>query len=236
MAKDHPDKLLFARVGSPLVIGVGKGENFLASDVPALLPFTKRVVYVKDFQAGEIERDKIRLFSLRGKSQSVNVERIHWDIESAQKSGFPHFMLKEIHEQPAVLKHLASSGFRLDKKLVGTLKNANKIVIVACGTAYHAGLVGKYIIEQMSDIPVSVDLSSEFRYRSLIIDNKTVVVAISQSGETADTLAAVREAKIKNSKIISICNVISSSLTGIRLCLVYARRPETAWLTRLPLS
>lgn len=213
MAKDHPDKLLFARVGSPLIVGIGKGENFLASDVPAILAHTNQVVYVKDFQAGELERDKVRLFNLRGKAQNVKVEKIHWDIESAQKSGFPHFMLKEIHEQATVLKRLAASGVKLDQKLAGTLKSADKIVIVACGTAYHAGLVGKYIIEQMTGIPVAVDLSSEFRYRSLIIDNKTAVIAISQSGETADTLAAVREAKIKNAKIVSICNVVGSSLT-----------------------
>ena len=213
IAKDQPDKLLFARVGSPLVIGVGKDENFLASDVPALLPYTKRVVYIKDFQAGEIERDKIRLFNLRGKAQTIKVEKIHWDIKSAQKSGYPHFMLKEIHEQPAALKHLAVSGVKLDKKLQYILKAVNKIVVVACGTAYHAGMVGKYVIEQMTGVPVVVDVSSEFRYRSLIIDNKTLVIAISQSGETADTLAAVREAKIKNAKIVSICNVVGSSLT-----------------------
>ena len=212
MSKDHPDRLLFARLGSPLIVGVGKGENFLASDVPAILARTKKVIYLKDRQAGEIRRDKISLFDLRGKKQPVKVEKVLWDIESAQKSGYAHFMLKEIHEQPAVLKHLAAAGIKFDKRLTAILKNARQIVIVACGTAYHAGMVGKYAIEQMAKIPVAVDLSSEFRYRSPIVDKNTVLIAISQSGETADTLAAVREAKNKGAKIISVCNVVGSSL------------------------
>jgi glucosamine--fructose-6-phosphate aminotransferase (isomerizing) len=193
-------------------VGVGKGENFLASDVPAILARTKKVIYLKDRQAGEIRRDKISLFDLRGKKQPVKVEKVLWDIESAQKSGYAHFMLKEIHEQPAVLKHLAAAGIKFDKRLTAILKNARQIVIVACGTAYHAGMVGKYAIEQMAKIPVAVDLSSEFRYRSPIVDKNTVLIAISQSGETADTLAAVREAKNKGAKIISVCNVVGSSL------------------------
>ncbi|MBL7130315.1 MAG: glutamine--fructose-6-phosphate transaminase (isomerizing) [Candidatus Omnitrophica bacterium] len=213
IARDGPNRLLFARSGSPLIVGVGKDENFLASDVPAILPYTNKIIYVKDFQAGELERDRVRIFNLRGKAQNFKIEKVSWDIESAQKSGYPHFMLKEIHEQTSALKQLACGGIELDQKLIRILKAAKKIVIVACGTAYHAGMVGKYVIEQMIDIPVAVDLSSEFRYRSLIIDNKTAVIAISQSGETADTLAAAREAKIKKAKIISICNVVGSSLT-----------------------
>ncbi|MFH1621763.1 MAG: glutamine--fructose-6-phosphate transaminase (isomerizing) [Candidatus Omnitrophota bacterium] len=213
ISKDEPERLLFARLGSPLIVGLGQGENFVASDIPAILTHTNRIVYVKDFQAGEITRDRVRLFNLRGKTQAIRIEKVKWNIERAEKSGFAHFMLKEIHEQPAVLKQLASTGIKLDKKLIKILKSANKIYIVACGTAYHAGMVGKYVLEQLADTSVNVDLSSEFRYRSLLMDNKTVVIAISQSGETADTLAAVRQAKIKKAKIISVCNVVGSSLT-----------------------
>ncbi|MDD5292353.1 MAG: glutamine--fructose-6-phosphate transaminase (isomerizing) [Candidatus Omnitrophica bacterium] len=213
MSSKYPDRLLFARLGSPLIAGVGKGENFLASDVPAILSHTNKVIYVKDCQAGEIRKDKISLFNLKGKTQPLKVEKILWDLESAQKSGYPHFMLKEIHEQPSVLKHLAAAGIKFDKKLTGALKNARQVSIVACGTAYHAGMVGKYVIEEMARVPVSVDVSSEFRYRSPIIDSRSVLIAISQSGETADTLAAVREAKNKGAKIVSICNVVGSSLT-----------------------
>jgi glucosamine--fructose-6-phosphate aminotransferase (isomerizing) len=213
LSKNHPDRLLFARLGSPLIVGVGKGENFLASDVPAILSRTNKVIYIKDNQAGEIRRDAVSLFGLNGKTQPIKIEKVLWDIESAQKSGYAHFMLKEIHEQPQVLKHLAASGINFDSKLRSILKNTKQIFIVACGTAYHAGMVGKYAIEEMAKIPVAVDLSSEFRYRSPIIDKQSILIAISQSGETADTLAAVREAKNKGAKIISICNVVGSSLT-----------------------
>ncbi len=213
ISRDNPQRLLFARLGSPLVLGLGKDENFIASDVAAILSHTNEVVYIKDFHAGEVERDRVRMFNLRGQSQKVNIEKIKWGIESAQKSGFPHFMLKEIHEQSSVLKQLSASGIKFDKKLIKILKSTNKIVIVACGTAYHAGMVGKYAIEETTGLPVMVDLSSEFRYRSQIIDSRTTVIAISQSGETADTLAAVRQAKIKRAKILAICNVVGSSLT-----------------------
>ncbi|MDD5004955.1 MAG: glutamine--fructose-6-phosphate transaminase (isomerizing) [Candidatus Omnitrophica bacterium] len=212
LSKKHPDRLLFARQGSPLIVGVGKNENFLASDVPAILSHTNRVIYVKDAQAGEIRKNKVSLFDIKGRPQPVKIEKVLWDLESAQKSGYAHFMLKEIHEQPQVLKHLSCAGIKFDKKLISILKNTKQIFIVACGTAYHSGMVGKYAIEEMTKIPVAVDLSSEFRYRSPIIDNQSVLIAISQSGETADTLAAVREAKNKDAKIISICNAVGSSL------------------------
>jgi glucosamine--fructose-6-phosphate aminotransferase (isomerizing) len=213
ISKHHTDKLFFARCGSPLIVGVGKNENFLASDVPAILEHTNLFVYVKDYQAGELTRQRISLFDLHGKAQPVKIEKVTWDIASAQKSGFPHFMLKEINEQPSVLQELASTGIKMDAKLTAILKSINKIFIVACGTAHHAGMVGKYVIEEMTNIPVAIDLSSEFRYRTLIIDKNTLVIAVSQSGETADTLAAVREARKKKAKIISICNVVGSSLT-----------------------
>lgn len=209
----HPDRLLFARVGSPLVIGVGKDENFVASDVSAILSYTNRVIYIKDRQVGEIERDRLQIFNLRGRTQKIKIEKIPWDIESARKSGYPHFMLKEIHEQSAVLRQLACTGIKADAKLNKILRGVKRIFIVACGTAYHAGMVGKYAMERLTNIPVAVDVSSEFRYRSLILDDKSLIIAISQSGETADTLAAVREARRKKAKILSICNVVGSSLT-----------------------
>lgn len=213
ISKKYPHRLLFARLGSPLVIGVGKGENFLASDVPAILGHTNRVIYLKDNLAGELSSDSVNIFNLGGKSQKIEIEKVSWDLESAQKSGYAHFMLKEIHEQPLVSKRLVSYEVKFDRKINQILKKAKNFIIVACGTAYHAGMVGKYVLEKMLKIPVFVDLSSEFRYRHSIIDNRTLFIAISQSGETADTLAAVREAKRKGAKIISICNVVGSSLT-----------------------
>ncbi len=219
ICEDEPDLLIAARVGSPLILGVGKGENFIASDVPAILDKTKRVIYLKDQELAAIRKDRIDIFSFSGKRVSPKIDTVHFNAGTAQKEGFAHFMLKEIHEQPKVLSqmfssrikqnHVALDGLSLNDQQLRQMEN---IIIVACGTAYHAGMVGKYIIEQFAKVPVWVDLSSEFRYRTPLISKKTLVVAISQSGETADTLAAVREAKSKGAKIVSICNVVGSSL------------------------
>jgi len=216
----HPDTLIAARVGSPLIIGVGKGENFIASDVPAILEHTKKIIYLDDGQVAEIKNDYVNIYDFLGKKQKYRIDTVKFKVDAVAKQGYPHFMLKEIHEQPDVVKKMISScvkknsiqlsGLNIKDKQLSQIKN---IVIVACGTAYHAGLVGKYIIEQLSSIPASIDVSSEFRYRNPIIQRNTVVLAISQSGETADTLAAVREAKSKGAKIISVCNVLGSSLT-----------------------
>ena len=225
---DHPDCLIAARVGSPLIIGVGQNENFIASDVPAILDKTKKVIYLKDEELALITKDSVQVYNFSGKKVRPKIDTIAFTVGSAQKEGFPHFMLKEIHEQPKVIKQIVSSrakngkitldGLSLNDK---ELKSAGNIVIVACGTAYHAGMVGKYVIEQLAKIPVWVDLSSEFRYRYPIVSKKTLVVAISQSGETADTLAAVREAKRKGAKIISICNVVGSSLARESTSVLY---------------
>lgn len=216
---DNPDELVACRRDSPLIIALGKNEKFIASDVPAILEHSNEVVYLNDNEVALLTKDFVGVFDLQGKKIKKIVNRISFDITSAQKEGRPHFMLKEIFEQPKVLAKILSSRmqgssihFEELKIKESLLKNIKNIIIVACGTAYHAGLVAKYFIESLTGIPVNVDLSSEFRYRKPIIPKDTLVVAISQSGETADTLAAVRLAKQKGTKILSICNVVGSSL------------------------
>jgi len=209
ISKNNPDRIIAARKESPLIIGIGEGGNFIASDVPAILKYTKKVIYLDDGEVAVLTRDKADVFDLEGNARRKDIDIIKWNLDSAQKAGFPHFMLKEIHEQPKVLKQIISSGIS-DFGL--NAEGLSNIIIIACGTAYHAGLVGKYILEKFTKIPVSIDVSSEFRYRDPIIGKNTLTIAISQSGETADTLAAVKEARQKGSIILSICNVVGSSL------------------------
>ena len=220
ISSDCPDTLIAARVGSPLIIGVGKNENFIASDVPAILEHTRKIIYLKDKQMAVLKRESVKIFDFAGKAVRPKVDKITFRLDTVQKQGFAHFMLKEIHEQPDVLAQMLKTrikgykiileGFGLKDQQIESVKN---IIIVACGTAYHAGLVGKYIIEKLTGIPVSVDAASEFRYRDPIVSKATLIIAISQSGETADTLAAVREAKAKGGKVIAVCNAVGSSLT-----------------------
>ncbi|HBG62080.1 MAG: glutamine--fructose-6-phosphate aminotransferase [Omnitrophica WOR_2 bacterium GWF2_38_59] len=220
ICSDDPEKLVAARVGSPLIVGIGNGENFIASDVPAIIDKTKKIIYLKDGEIATITRQEVLVHTFAGKQVKPKVNIVKFDVDAVKKQGYAHFMLKEIHEQPEVLakiikerihgNRISLDGLKLTEKQLKAFKN---IYIVACGTAYHAGLVGKYVIEKLASIPVSVDAASEFRYRDPIIDNKTLIIAISQSGETADTLAAVREARSKGAKIISICNVVGSSLS-----------------------
>jgi glucosamine--fructose-6-phosphate aminotransferase (isomerizing) len=223
ISSNEPDTLVCARRESPLIIGIGRDGNFIASDVPAILKHTKKVIYLDDGEIGVLTKDNIEVCNIIGRPKRKKIDTIKWSLESAQKGGFPHFMLKEMHEQPKVLKEIISA--RLDKNSNVLLDGLNlqdsevqklhNIIIVACGTAYHAGMVGKYILEKFTKIPVSVDVSSEFRYRSPIVRRDTLIVAISQSGETADTLAAVKEARKGGPKVISICNVVGSSLTRV---------------------
>ncbi|MDD5155812.1 MAG: glutamine--fructose-6-phosphate transaminase (isomerizing) [Candidatus Omnitrophica bacterium] len=221
MSSREPDKIIAAKLGSPLVIGLGKGENFLASDVPALLDVTKEVLFMEDKEMAVLTEDSVKITDLAGAAINRKPVRINWDVSQAQKQGWPHFMLKEINEQPQVLTHMFNRRIARDNSGVSfeqlkisdaVLGSINNIIIIACGTAYHAGMCGKYIIEELCRTPVNTDLSSEFRYRGPLIAERTLAIAVSQSGETADTLAAVREAKKKGARILAICNVLGSSL------------------------
>jgi glutamine---fructose-6-phosphate transaminase (isomerizing) len=222
ISSKEPGTLIGARMGSPLIVGVGKNENFLASDAPAILDSTREIIFLNEKEIAVLTRDSVRVTDFSGQEVPKTPTRINWDITSAQKSGYPHFMLKEINEQPKILENFLKA--RIDKQTnqitfqeqhipQELLKSVSNIAIVACGTAYHAGFVAKYIIESLCKIPVAVDVSSEFRYRDLLIDKNTLVIAISQSGETADTLAGVREAKRRGASVLAVCNVLGSTLT-----------------------
>ena len=222
ISNKEPDKIIGARQGSPLIVGLGKSENFLASDAPAVLDSTKDIIFLNENEMVVLTRDGCKVTDFNGKEVAKNPTRINWDIASAEKQGYRHFMLKEINEQPRIIENLLSARiekgtgrivFEEQRISEEQLKNIKNIAIVACGTAYHAGLVGKYILESVCGIPTSVDVSSEFRYRDLLINRDTLVIAISQSGETADTLAGVRQAKKHGSAVLSICNVLGSTLT-----------------------
>ncbi|MGD0336079.1 MAG: glutamine--fructose-6-phosphate transaminase (isomerizing) [Candidatus Omnitrophota bacterium] len=217
----EPAKLVGARSGSPLIVGLGKEENFLASDVPAVLEYTKEIIFLDENEVVILSKDACKVTDLDGKPVTKKPTHISWDIAQAQKQGYKHFMLKEINEQPAIIKGLLNLYVQRENKIgfpdqnisEEKLKSIKNISIVACGTAYHAGLVGKYILEALCAVPIAVDVSSEFRYRDLLIDRDTLVIAISQSGETADTLAGAREARKRQAAVLSICNVLGSTLT-----------------------
>ena len=218
---DNPDKIVAARLGSPLVIGNGDGENFLASDVAAILRHTNQVVYLEDRELAEITKDSFKISKIDKTIVDPKVQDISWSLDMIEKSGYPHFMLKEIMEQPTTLRNaqrgrlnfldgtVRLNGLNMQYKELCQIK---RIVITACGTSWHAGLIGEYLIEEQSRIPVEVEYASEFRYRNPIIDRDTLLLVISQSGETADTLAALREAKRKGATCLGICNVVGSTI------------------------
>ncbi|MDM7202722.1 MAG: glutamine--fructose-6-phosphate transaminase (isomerizing) [Thermodesulfobacteriaceae bacterium] len=218
----EPDRIYLARYQSPLVIGVGEGENFLASDIPALLPFTNKVIFLEDRDFAILTDREIKIYNFNMEEKSIKIETINWDISQAEKGGFSHFMLKEIFEQPQAIQNTLLGRVNLESKEIDFSqegifldwwpRDLQKIYLVACGTSFHAALVGKYIMEKYISIPIEVDLASEFRYRNPFLNNKTLFIAISQSGETADTLASLKLAKAKRAKIISICNVLGSSI------------------------
>lgn len=222
ISKREPEKLVGARLGSPLIVGLGKRENFLASDVSAVLGSTKEIIFLGENEMAVLTKDTHKIINSNGKAVSKPPTRIAWDIAQAQKQGYRHFMLKEIDEQPGILKNSlkrrVENGtnkiiFEELKIQEERVKNIKDIYIVACGTAYHAGLVGRYVLESICNIPTFIDVSSEFRYKNLLVDKDTLVIAISQSGETADTLAGVGEAKRRGALVLSICNVLGSTLT-----------------------
>lgn len=218
----EPEKIYAARFHSPLVLGLGEGENFLASDVPAFLTFTKKAIFLEDKEVAILTGDEIEIYDFDGRKKDLKIIEIQWDSSQAEKGGYPHFMLKEILEQPQAIQNTLLGRLDLDNKSIDFsreglnkefLRDVNKFYLVACGTSYHACLVGKYLIERNAGIPVEVDLASEFRYRDPLIDKNTIFIGISQSGETADTLASVRLARQKGARILSICNVLGSSIT-----------------------
>ena len=219
---NHPEQLIAARLGSPLVIGIGKDENFIASDIPALLKQTKDIIFLEDNELAVLTKDNVVVSNFDGQPIEKQVTAITWDAAQAEKGGYAHFMLKEIYEQPSVIEGIVRHRMSEDKEGVSfqelnisdkKLAGVKKVTIVACGTAYHAGLAGKYIIESLTGIPVEVDVSSEFRYRRPILDSNTLVLAISQSGETADTLASIRESKRRGATILSVVNALGSTMT-----------------------
>ncbi len=219
-AKD-PSKLICAKKNNPLVIGLGKGENYIASDIPAIINKTRDTYILSDGEMAVVEADKVTVKDLNGKKINKEVFRVNWDAEAAEKGGFEHFMLKEIYEQPKAVRDTLRSRVSRDSDKVTfselnwteeTFKDLKKIFIVACGTAYHAGIVGKYYIEKMARIPVEVDIASEFRYRDPIIDEHCMCIVVSQSGETSDTLEALKEAKRRGARTMAVTNVVGSSI------------------------
>ncbi|MBI5456481.1 glutamine--fructose-6-phosphate transaminase (isomerizing) [Candidatus Kaiserbacteria bacterium] len=220
--KGEPDKLIAARMGSPIVIGVGKNERFIASDASPILPHTKKVVFLEDGEVAILTPDKHTVLKLNATKIQREPEEIEWNAEQAQKGGHEHFMLKEILEAPLVVEDTMRGRLILNKgtsklggldKVEKKLKEIDRIIIVACGTAYLAGLVGEYMIEEFAGIPVEVELASEFRYRKPVVNKRTAVLAISQSGETLDTLEAIREAKRQNALTLGIVNTVGSTIT-----------------------
>ncbi|ADR18323.1 glutamine--fructose-6-phosphate transaminase (isomerizing) [Calditerrivibrio nitroreducens] len=218
----EPDKILLARKEAPLVIGIGEGENFAASDIPAVLHHTRRFIFLEDYDVAILRKDSVEIFDKDGKSVERQVRYISWNPVMAEKAGYKHFMQKEIYEQPRAITDTIRGKYSLDDGMVylteleaieDRLKVIERIQIVACGTSWHAGLVGKFLIEKFAKIPVEVDIASEYRYRNPIVDGKVLFIPISQSGETADTLAALRLAKSMGAVVVSICNVIGSSIT-----------------------
>jgi glucosamine--fructose-6-phosphate aminotransferase (isomerizing) len=221
ICEDFPDRLVAARKASPLIIGLGKGENYIASDIPAILPYTREIFILEDGEMATITSERVEIATFTGQTVEKKPFQVEWDLQAAEKGGYEDFMLKEIHEQPRAVwdtlagkidreaKTITIPGVNLTPEFIRQLK---RVYVVACGTAYHAGLVGKRLIEKLVRIPVEADLASEFRYRNPLMEKGSLTIVISQSGETADTLAGLREAKELGSRILAITNVVGSSV------------------------
>ncbi|MGN0806164.1 MAG: glutamine--fructose-6-phosphate transaminase (isomerizing), partial [Candidatus Coproplasma sp.] len=219
MFNDYPDQIWVARKDSPMIIGVGNGEAFVASDVPAILKHVRNVYYIGNLEMACVKAGEVHFYNLDGEEVKKDAVEIKWDAEAAEKGGFEHFMMKEIHEQPKVVKDtinyfVKDNGIDFSELNLSDeeIKAIDNIQIVACGSAYHVGVVTQYVMESLARIPVRVELASEFRYRNPILSKNTLVIVVSQSGETADTLAALREAKIRGVKTLAIVNVVGSSI------------------------
>ena len=206
------DKIIGVKKGSPLVVGLGKGENFLASDIPAILPYTRNTISLDDGEIAVLKRDSVEVYNFEGVPVSKEVFVVPWDILSAEKGGFKHFMLKEIFEQPKAIADTIGGFLSQDLTLPFEINRINRVITIACGTSYHAGLIGKYWLEKYTGIPNEVIYASEFRYADIPVDENTLILAISQSGETADTRFAALSAKEKGASVIGIVNVVGSSL------------------------
>lgn len=221
ICKNEPDKIVAVRKDSPLIVGLGKEENYIASDIPAILKYTRDIYLIENDETVVLTKDMVTIYNKLGQEVKRDIYEVTWDMDSAEKEGYEHFTLKEIHEQPAGVHatlhrrlndkkdEIVLEGFNMTRE---ELERFNKVYIVACGTAYNAGLIGKYAIEKYASIPVICDVASEFRYRNPFIDDRTLFIAVSQSGETLDTLAALREAKKHGARILSVVNVVGSSV------------------------
>lgn len=218
---DEPEKLIAARLGSPLILGVGKDEYFIASDVAALIPYTRRVVYINDGSIVTLTKENFETVTLNNKFIQKQIEKIRWDVQSIKKKKFPNFMLKEIFEEPDVVQRAFAGRIIVKEGIahlgglnmsISELKKIKRILFIACGTAFYAGLVGKYMIEECSGIPCDVEYASEIRYKNLIINPNTLIFVISQSGETADTIAAMREIQRKGFRVFGVSNVVGSTI------------------------
>lgn len=221
MTEYEPDKIICSKQDNPLVIGLGEGENFIASDIPAIINRTRKTYILSDGEMAIVTKDSVWVMNRKGVPITKKIFEVRWDAEAAEKGGYEHFMIKEIYEQPKAIRETMTSRLAKDDshiifdELKWTKEDAasiKKIAIVACGTAYHAGIVGKYYLEQLARVPVEVDIASEFRYRSPLIDEHTLTIVISQSGETSDTLAALKEAKRLGARTLAVTNVVGSSI------------------------
>jgi len=227
-----PERIVVARQFSPIILGISENDSFVASDIPAILEYTRKIITLEDGETAELTRGRFQVYSSKNKKITKKTSVIPWDLVTAEKGGFKHFMLKEIFEQPRTIEETLRGRYSLETGEIffeetnlkpQDIKNVDKIFFVACGTAYHAGIVGKYLVESMAKIPCETALASEFRYSKPIVNEKSLVILITQSGETADTLAALREAKAHHAKTLAICNVLGSTATRETDGVIYTR-------------